>query len=260
MKKGVEMLHRTEIRNRMISSSLVASMGFAALLCWASPSLAVTLGTAGNFGALAGSTVTSTTTAGTAINGFVGVSPGTSITGFPPGTYTGILHPGDGTAATAQSDLTTAYNFVKGQTCTSDLTGQDLGGLTLTPGVYCFPSTSAQLTGTLTLNFQSDPSAVFIFQIGTTLGTAASSSVSLINVGGGSNCNVFWQVGSTATLGASNMFVGNILAQTSIHLGTFTNLSGRALARDAAVTLDQNPVAPCTVTALPVELQRLEAE
>ena len=144
---------------------------------------AITLGTAGNFAVLAGSTVTNT---GSSVidGGDVGVSPGSAITGFPPGIMTPpfTTHAADAAAAQAQSDLTTAYNAAAGLTPTQDLTGQDLGGLTLTPGVYFF-SSSAQLTGTLTLNDQGDPNAQFVFQIGSTLTTASNSSVVTINGG-----------------------------------------------------------------------------
>src|SRR6185436_16974021 len=164
--------------------------------------------------------------------------PGTAVTGFPPGTVTGgTIHLNDASASQAQSDVTTAYNALAGTACNVDLTGQNLGGLTLTPGVYCF-SSSAQLTGTLTLNALGNPNALFIFKIGSSLTTASSSAVQVIN--GGINCNVFWQVGSSATLGTGTSFVGNILALTSITLTTGTKLSGRALARNGAVTMDSH--------------------
>ena len=160
---------------------------------------APSLGTAANFAVLAGSTVTNT--GPTALIGDLGVSPGTAITGFPPGSRDrGTIHAGDAVAAQAEVDLTTAYNVLAGEAVDQDLTGQDLGGHTLTPGVYHF-SSSAQLTGTLTLDAQGDPNAVFVFQIGSTLTTASNSSVVLIN--GADACNVFWQVGSSATLGTS---------------------------------------------------------
>src|SRR6185436_11856059 len=174
--------------------------------------------------------------------------PGTAVTGFPPGTVTGgTIHLNDASASQAQSDVTTAYNAIAGTACNVDLTGQNLGGLTLTPGVYCF-SSSAQLTGTLTLNAQGNPNALFIFKIGSSLTTASSSSVLLINTGGGTNCNVFWQVGSSATLGTATNFVGNILALTSITLTTGANVSGRVLARNGAVTMDTNSVVVCGPT------------
>ncbi|HYP20184.1 MAG TPA: ice-binding family protein, partial [Chloroflexia bacterium] len=154
------------------------------------------LGTAGSFGVLGGSAVTNT--GPTTVDGDVGVSPGTSVTGFPPGLATGTIHAGNAVAAGAQADANTAYNDAAGQACDFDLTGQDLGGLTLTPGVYCF-SSSAQLTGQLTLD--GGPGSVFVFRIGSTLTTASNAEVSVIN--GVEPCNVFWQVGSSATLGTN---------------------------------------------------------
>jgi hypothetical protein len=223
---------------------LTTIFALAALLAGSSNISAQTLGTAQNFGVLGGSAVTNT--GPSVISGSVGVSPGSSISGFPPGVVTGGgFHAADAVAGQAQVDLTTAYNTVAGTPCTTDLTGQDLGGLTLTPGVYCF-STSAALTGTLTLNLLGDPNAQFLFKIGSTLTTASASSVVLLN-SGGTTCpaNVFWQVGSSATLGTGSSFVGNILTLTSITLTTGANLTGRALARNGAVTLDTNNVTSC---------------
>lgn len=215
----------------------------AALLLVSSPALAqISLGTAETFSVLAGSTVTST--GPTVITGDVGVSPGTAVTGFPPGVVVppGMIHSADAVAAQAQADLTAAYDAIVATPTLVDLTGTNLGGLTLPPSVYGF-DTSAQLTGTLTLDAQGNPDAVFLFKIGTTLTTATSSSVIVIN--GGSNCRVFWQVGSSATLGTTTAFVGNVLALTSITLNTGASTSGRALARNGAVTLDGNDVAVC---------------
>src|SRR5450759_4486806 len=240
------MFHIRNILNRLMRLSLLASMGFAALLYGAFPALAAvapTLGAAKNFAVLGASTVTNT--GSSVLTGDLGVSPGLSITGFPPGTVTGTTHAGDAVALQAQSDLVTAYNALAGQACNFNLTGQDLGGKTLTPGVYCF-SSSAQLTGTLTLDAQGSASAVFVFKIGSTLTTASSSVVRVINAGGGSDCNVFWQVGSSATLGTSTTLAGSILALTSITLTTSANVSGQALARNGAVTLDGNAVSVCT--------------
>ena len=199
----------------------------------------VGLGTADSFAVLGGQTVTNT--GPTVVSGDLGVSPGSAVTGFPPGTVTnGTIHAADAVAAQAQSDLTTAYTDAAGRACTADLTGQDLGGLTLTDGTYCF-SSSAQLTGTVTLDAQGVSSAVFIFQIGSTLTTASASSVNLIN--GAQACNVFWQVGSSANLGTTTTFLGSILALTSIALNTgATIVEGRALARNGAVTLDTNTI------------------
>jgi hypothetical protein len=203
----------------------------------------VPLGTAQNFGALAGSAVTNT--GPTVVNGSVGVSPGSSVTGFPPGVVVGgTIHSANATAAQAQTDLTAAYNIAAGTPCTTNLAA-DLGGMTLTPGVYCFDS-SAGLTGTLTLDLQGNPNAVFLFKIGSTLTTASGSSVVLVN-SGGTTCppNVNWQVGSSATLGTGSTFIGNILALTSITLTTGASMNGRALARNGAVTLDSNTITRC---------------
>jgi hypothetical protein len=196
------------------------------------------LRTAAQFAVLAGSTVTNT--GPSIVDGDLGVSPDSAITGFPPGIVTGTIHDADAVAAQAQSDLTTAYNSAAGESCGTNLTGQDLGGLTLTPGVYCFTS-SAQLTGALTLNSQGNPNAVFVFQIDSTLTTASASSVLFNN--GGEGGNVFWQVGSSAVLGTTTAFAGNILALTSITLDTGADIGcGRALARNAEVMMDTNDV------------------
>jgi subtilisin family serine protease len=215
----------------------------------ASPALAQTapsLGSAQSFAVLAGSTVTNT--GSTVISGDLGVSPGSAVTGFPPGlVVSGAIHSADAATFAAQNAVTTAYNSLAGQACTLDVTGQDLGGQTLTAGVYCF-SSSAQLTGTLTLNAQGNANAVFIFKMGSTLTTASASSVVLTN--GASPRNVFWQVGSSATLGTATSFAGNILALTSITVTTGASVAGRTLARNGAVTLDANTVtAPSAMTS-----------
>jgi ice-binding like protein/stigma-specific protein Stig1 len=196
------------------------------------------LGTAQSFAVLAGSTVTNT--GATTVHGDLGVDPGLAVTGFPPGVVTGgTIHSGDSVALIAQNDTTTAYNALAGEAPTLDLTGKDLGGMTLTAGVYSF-SSSAQLTGALTLDAEGDANAVFVFQIGSTLTTASDSSVLVINEA--EDCNIYWQVGSSATLGTTTAFKGNILALTSITLNTGATVSGRALARNAAVTMDANDV------------------
>ncbi|NNM87522.1 MAG: DUF3494 domain-containing protein [Phycisphaerae bacterium] len=208
----------------------------------------ITLGTAGNFAVLAGSTVTNT--GNTVINdGNVGVSPGSAITGFPPGTVTPpyTLYTAGAVPGQAQTDLTTAYNAAAGLAPTQTLTGQDLGGMTLTPGVYFFAS-SAALTGTLTLNDQGNSNAQFVFQIGSTLTTATGSSV-VMSGGSTPDCNIFWQVGSSATLNTTTTFEGHILALTSITMDTgATILDGSALARNGAVTLDDNTITNCAST------------
>jgi hypothetical protein len=222
------------------NSIVCLSLGFAALLLGASPAMAeVSLGSAQSFAVLGASTVTNTGL--TTVTGDLGVSPGTAITGFPPGLVIGgTIHAGDAVAAQAQSDAAVAYQALVSATCTTNLSGQDLGGLTLTPGVYCFNS-SAQLTGTLMLVGEGP----FIFQIGSTLTTASGSAV-LVN--GSQDCNganVYWQIGSSATIGTATQFVGNILALTSITLNTFANVSGSAIALNGAVTMDSNQVSVC---------------
>lgn len=181
-----------------------------------------------------------TNTGPTIVTGNLGVAPGSAITGFPPGVVVGgTIHAGNAVALQAQADATAAYNNLAGQACDTDLTGQDLGGLTLIPAVYCF-SSSAQLTGILTLDAQGDPNAVWAFQIGSTITTASASSVLIIN--GGDACNLFWQVGSSATLGTTTAFQGNVLALASITATTGVTVSGRLLALTAAVTMDTNTV------------------
>jgi ice-binding like protein len=207
----------------------------------------VFLGAADDFGVLGASTVTNTGL--TEVTGDVGVSPGTAVTGFPPGIVNGTIHSAGAVAAQAQSDLTAAYNDAESRACQVDLTGQDLGGMTLTDGVYCF-SSSVGLTGTLTLDAQGDPNAVFIFQIGSTLTTASASSVNLIN--GAQSCMVVWQVGSSATLGTTTAFSGNVLALTSNTATTGVTVDGRLLAQNGAVTLDSNTVTRAQCAAVPV--------
>jgi Ice-binding-like/WxL domain surface cell wall-binding len=205
------------------------------------------LGTAGTFAVLGASTVTNTGL--TTVKGDMGVSPETAITGFPPGTISGTTHENDAVAVQAQQDASVAYTNIAGQTCTDNLTGQDLGGKTLTPGVYCFDA-SAQLTGTLTLDGQGNSNSVFIFQVGSNLTTTSNASVVLIN--GATAYNSFWQVGSYATLGTDTSFAGNVLADTSITATTGVATNGGLYALNGAVTLDTNALAiasgPFTVT------------
>jgi Ice-binding-like len=201
------------------------------------------LGTALNFTVLAGSTITNT--GPSVITGNLGLDPGSAVTGFPPGTVTGVKHISDAVALQAKNDLTTAYTDAANAPVTTDMTGLDLGGKNLTPGVYKFDS-SAQLTGTLTLS----GNGVYIFQVGSALTTASNSVVQTIN--GAQACGVYWQVGSSATLGLDTHFQGTLMALTSITMVTGANIiSGRAMARNGALTLDENditpPVGTCTV-------------
>ena len=168
------------------------------------------------------------------------MSPGTAITGFSPGcTITGTIHAGDAVAAQAHADLAIAYGALKAVVCEHNLTGQDLGGKTLAPGVYCF-NTTVGLTGALTLDGGGDGAATWIFQMGTAITTGSNASV--VMAGSGKPGNVFWQVGSSATIAIGTAFQGNVLASASITLVSGSHVVGRALALNAAVTSDNNAV------------------
>jgi hypothetical protein len=212
------------------------------------PPGAIPLGAACSFGIL-GATPVVSNVGPTNVTGDVGIWPALSITGFPPGTLTGTKHPGDSIAMTAQGDLTTAYNLAAGKPGGAAITA-DIGGQTLPSGVYK-ATTTLGITGILTLDGGGDPNSSWIFQVGSALTTAAggvgtpASQVKLIN--GATAHNVFWEMGSAATLGTNSIFAGTLMAQSSITLGTGATLNGRALARTGAVTLDSNPVnvPPC---------------
>ncbi len=204
----------------------------------ASNQASVALGGAAAFAVLAGSTVTST--GATALTGDVGVSPGTALTGFPPGTLTGTKQLGNAASATAMTDLTTAYNDAVGRIQSPVTVAGNLGGLTLPPGLYKSTSSLSISSGDLTLDAQGDPGAVFIFQMASTLTTTSGRKVILS--GGAKSTNVFWQVGSSATLGTTSVFKGTIMANQSITLATGATLNGRALARVGAVSLAGNAV------------------
>ncbi|MGI8718188.1 MAG: ice-binding family protein [Lapillicoccus sp.] len=241
-----------ELSRRGLSLSL--ALASLLLLAFAGSAAAATatvnLRTADGFAVLGGSTISNT--GPTVVAGDLGLSPViTTCSGFPapctggPGTVTnGTIHSGDSSAASAQQGLTAAYIDAASRPCNTVLTGQNLGGRTLTSGVYCFAMsallTTPTPTPTLTLNAQGNPNAVFIFQIGSTLTTASNSRVSLVN--GAQACNVFWQVCSSATLGTTTAFMGNILASASATANTGATVDGRLLARSAAVTLDSNRV------------------
>lgn len=225
----------------------LASIGFlaaATVLSVSQPASAgivptVNLATAGNYSVLGATTVINTNLS--VIGQSVGLSPGPSIVGFPPGIVLppGTIQGADAVTGQAQSDLTTAYIDAAGRSVEFPNTNPDMVGLTLAPGVYAAASKAPlSLSGELVLDGQGDPNAVFIFQTNSTLITSSGSSIRVIN--GASECNVFWQVGSSATLGSGSSFIGNILALTSVTVESSAVVQGRALARNGAVTLDDN--------------------
>lgn len=198
------------------------------------------LGTADNFAVLAGQGVTNT--GPTTINGDLGTWPNPSVTGAGL-TVNGSTHAADAVAQQAQADTTIAYNDAAGRTPVSTV-ATELGGQTLTAGVYNSSSGTFEITGSLTLDAQGNPNAVFVFQAASTLVTASASTVNLVN--GASACNVFWQVGSSATLGTNSTFRGTILALASITVTTGVTIDGRALARNGAVTLNTDTITRAT--------------
>lgn len=243
--------HLDFTRGRAALIGIAACLVFAALPIAIAHAAPVNLATAQPFVVLGGAGVTNV--GPSVLNGDLGVSPGTSLSGFgAPAVVNGATHANDAVAAQAQGDLTTAYNVAAGQPIApgNDLTGVDLGGLSLSPGAYGY-SSSAQLTGQLTLDAHGDPNAQFVFVIGTTLTTASASSVVLTN--GASPCNVYWKIGSSATFGTATAFEGNVLALTSISLNSGTTVLGRVLARNGEVTLIDNVLtAPqCSTASTP---------
>jgi hypothetical protein len=219
-------------KSKLVLLSILCSL-FSGSTAWGS---VPNLGTASNFAVLAGSTITSTGTS--VITGDVGVSPGSALTGFPPGVVTSpsVVFDADSVSAQAESDASAAYTALESGSVTQDLTGQDLGGLTLAPGIYNFDYSSA-LNGTLTL----DGSGEYTFLVGSSLVTASNSSVSFEN--GAASSGVYWQIGSSATLGADSQFAGTIIANTDITMDSGSTLvDGRALALNGAVTLNDNVV------------------
>ncbi len=253
-------------RKRMGSRLVIAGLALGALTIAAISGTAdagivatVPLATAGSYSVLAGTTVTNT---GPSVLGeSLGVHPGTAVEGFPPGIVSapGTIDAGGPTSLTAQNDLTIAYDNAAGRTVEFTQTNPDLVGQTLIPGVYAATAKAPlSLSGQLVLDGQNNSSAVFIFQTDSTLITGSGSSILLIN--GASECNVFWQVGSSATLGSGSVFVGNILALTSVTVNSGVTVRGRALARNGAVTLINDtfvapscvPSAPATTTTSPI--------
>ena len=251
-------MHRNASPRLFAGIAVLAGASAAVLGVWPTTGTAAVvqprLLTAGNYAIMGGQSISNT--GPTVVNGNLAISPndGSSVTGFfpgtalGPGTVTGVQDNNDSSAIQAQTDLVTTYNDAANATPFTDLSGTDLGGLILTPGVYRFSST-AQLTGTLTLDGQGSTDATFIFQIGSGLTTASASQVRLINGAGG--CAVFWQVTSSAVLGSTTSFQGNLIALQSITMNTGATIGvggglngGRALARDASVTLDSNIITP----------------
>jgi len=208
----------------------------SSLSMMASTLTAPNLGAAGVFAVLGASTVTNA--GASRITGDLGLSPGISVTGFPPGILVGTQHVSDPTTAQAQLDLTAAYNDAAGRTLDAIVIAGNLGGRTLAPGLYKSTSSLEISSGDLTLDAQGNANAVFIFQMGSTLVTTTGRQVIL--AGGAQAANIIWQVGSSATLGVNSVFKGNIMAMASITVNTGASVEGRLLARTGAVTLDSN--------------------
>ncbi len=224
----------TSTRNYLTVVAVLAASAFTGRVS----AQVVSLGAASDFSVLGSTTVTNT--GPTVITGDVGVAPGTAITGLLPAMVGGTIHSNDATAIQAQADATLAYNFLSALNAI-DLTGQDLGGMVLTPGVYSFDS-SAALTGTLILDGLGQINPLFVFQTGSTFISAAGSAMSLIN--GADAGNVFFTVGSSATLGIASVFTGTLLAAESITATTGAIIDeGRLIALNGAITLDSNTIA-----------------
>ncbi len=233
-----------------IGLSVAFTLGIAApALALGGPGVAGFLGGAEGFGVLGGLSVASTSTSEVAF-GDVGVSPGNVLTGFPPGQTTGTVRNDDATAQTAHADAVTAYDALSAMTPDTDLTGQNLGGRTLHPGVYHYDA-AAQLNGVLTLDAQGDPSAVFVIQVGSTLTTGTASFATV--AGGAQLCNVYWEIGDSATLALGTIFnAGTIIALNSITLDQGADVQGRVLALDGTVSMSGNTVlVPTGCTAAP---------
>lgn len=201
--------------------------------------IVVPLAGSSGFAVLAGSAITNT--GATNITGDLGLSPGTSIGGFPPGILVGTQHINDIIANQAKLDLTAAYNDAAGRTCTDMVTiSGNIGGLTLTPGLYKSTSTLAISSGDLTFDAKGNANAVFIIQIASTL--TVTSGRKVILSGGASASNIFWQVGSSATFGTTSVFKGTVMAMQSITFNTGATLDGKALARIGGITMVGNTI------------------
>lgn len=247
MNKSKESNFIIETKSKFLFFTLI----FATIILSLNFTIAATvgLGTAGDFGVLAGSGITNT--GPTTITGNVGTFPTITETGFGSITLNGVNHAGDAVTQGAKNDLVTAYNDAAGQTPVTTIS-TELGGTTQIAGIYDSADGTFQITGTLKLDAQGDPDSVFIFKTASTLVTASSSKIELLN--GANPCNVFWQVGSSATLGTNSIFKGNILALQSITMTTSANLEGRALARNGAVTLDSNTITSNLCTGIPTPI------
>lgn len=231
------MSNRFDLRRARLAGIALAMLAIFALPT-AAQAAPVGLGTADPFVVLGGTKVTNV--GPSVLNGNLGISPGTELEGFGlPAVINGSTHATDEVAAQAQLDLTTAYDAAAGQPVlpANDLSGEDLGGLKLSPGTYRY-NAAALLTGALTLDAEGDPNAEFVFQIGSQLTTESASSVVLVN--GASPCNVYWQVGSSAELGTTTSFQGTLMALTSISLNSQATVVGRMLARNGQVSLIEN--------------------
>ena len=224
-------------RGKMLGAGLL--LGLLSIMLFAGSAFgaaaSVGLGSGASFSVLGGSTVTNT--GPTTMFGDLGLSPGSSVTGAPH--VLGQTHVDDAVSIGAKNDLTTAYNNAASRP-TSGSAGTDLAGQTFTPGVRTASSSLLLSSGSVTLDAQGDPDAVFIFQIGSTLITGSNTSVKLVN--GAQACNVFWQVGSSATLGTGTRFVGTVMASATITVNTAATIHGRLLARTGAVNLDTNTI------------------
>lgn len=230
--------HGKQVLLTAVSSvSLAVGLLAAGQTAFAAGPAPIGLAAAAPFAVLAG-TPAITNTGPTTITGDVGISPGAAVTGFPPGTVSGTIHKADAVALQAKTDLATAYNTAAGKAVTAN--HATLGGLTLVGGVYNAGGVVLDLTGTVTLDGQNDPSSVWVFQATSSLVTASASAVRLIN--GANPCNVFWQVTSSATLGSGSTFVGTIMALTSITMASGVAVNGRALARNGEVTLSNDRI------------------